>query len=161
MAWSDHYAKPGDTRTPLMIVDEEAADLHHRRSQDYAGAMDHQPRPAAPNDQSPIVAPSNRRYMLPAESPKALTWLTADELETLLIAVQGEQRRRAATSAAAARKRPARPTLPPKGPRPKVGQINAIRAALRAGLTPAAVAKQFGVSKAVVVEVAAEPAALR
>ena len=96
--------------------------------------------------------------MLPAELPKALTWLTANELETLLIAVQGEQRRRAATSSGTTQKRPARRTLAPKGPSPKVGQINAIRAALRAGLTPAAVAKQFGVSKAVVAEVAAEPA---
>ena len=97
---------------------------------------------------------SARPYLLPTDLPKALTWLTVDELDTLAKAVQIEKRKRADSSPNYAELREAgKPGQPyPLGPR--VGQINAIRAAIKAGVTPATIAKQFGITKATVAEIA-------
>ena len=97
---------------------------------------------------------SARPYLLPADLPKALAWLSVEELDTLMKAVQTELKRRAAPSTNGAVLRAAtKPSMVnPVGPR--VGQINAIRAAIRAGVTPTAIAKQFGITKATVAEIA-------
>ena len=88
--------------------------------------------------------------------PKALTWLSDGELEALLAAAGQEQRRRSDT----AEKPPsvagnAALIKPSNSLGPRIGQINAIRAALRAGIRPGIVAKQFGVSRSIVAEVEA------
>ena len=97
---------------------------------------------------------SARPHLLPPDLPKALTWLSVEELDTLANAIQTEQKRRAASTGNAGVFRiagkPSRPN--PVGPR--IGQINAIRAAIKAGVTPTTIAKQFGVTKATVAEIA-------
>lgn len=116
-------------------------------------AMDRQ-KPKTPDGKAEPTP--SRPYLLPADLPKALTWLSDGELETLLIAVGHEQRRRSLP----ADKRSSSIRVASKAatePRPRIGQINAIRAALKASIKPAKIAKQFGVTMAVVAEVAASP----
>ena len=93
--------------------------------------------------------------LLPTDLGAALTWLSTRELETLLGAVQIEQKRRGAAVKDDAPTSGA-PRTAGDPAKPKVGQVNAIRAALKAGVRPATVAKQFGISKAIVVEVASD-----
>ena len=98
---------------------------------------------------------SARPYLLPADLPKALTGLSSDELETLLNAVQSEQKRRSVSADSQSTTYSANQKSDPNPGRPRIGKVNAIRAALKAGVTPATVARQFGVTKAIVAEVAA------
>ena len=96
---------------------------------------------------------SARPYLLPADLPKALTWLSVEELDTVMKAVQTELKRRAAPSTNAVLRAATKPSMVnPVGPR--VGQINAIRAAIRAGVTPTSIAKQFGITRATVAKIA-------
>ncbi len=97
---------------------------------------------------------SARPYLLPTDLPKALTWLTVDELDTLAKAVQIEKRKRAASSPNDAELRAAGKPSKPNPLGPSVGQINSIRAAIKAGVTPTTIAKQLGVTKATVAEIA-------
>ena len=106
--------------------------------------------------------PSDRPYLLPGDLPKALAWLSSDELDALEVAVGVEKRRRLATDAGAAgvaertgkpsvMKRPsaARTTSPPAPPMTRV-KANAVRAAFKAGVKPSVLARQFGVSLAAI-----------
>ena len=97
---------------------------------------------------------SARPYLLPTDLPKALTWLSVDELDTLAKAVRTEQKRRTAPSTNDELFRTAGKASKPNPIGPRVGQINAIRAAIKAGVTPTTIAKQFGVTKATIVEIA-------
>lgn len=92
-------------------------------------------------------------YLLPTDLPKALTYLASSELEALLDAVQTERKIRAATLKDGAPPLAAQRPIPDPA-RPRIGRINAMRAALKAGIKPSTIAKQFGVSKATVAEVA-------
>jgi hypothetical protein len=100
------------------------------------------------------VEPSARPYLLPTDLPKALTWLTLDELDTLVKAVELEQKRRAGPAAKDFEPRAAGMRSGPNPGGPRVGQINAIRAAIKAGVKPTAIAKQFGVTKTAIAEIA-------
>ncbi len=96
-------------------------------------------------------------YLLPTDLPKALNWLTVHEFDTLAKAVQIEKKKRAASSPTDAELRAAGEPSKPYLLKPRVGQINAIRAAIKAGAKATTVAKQFGVSKATVAEIAKQP----
>lgn len=106
--------------------------------------------------------PSDRPYLLPGDLPKALAWLSKDELDALEVAVGVEKRRRLATDAGAAgipertgkpspAKRPsaAMTTSPPAPPMTRV-KANAVRAAFKAGVKPSVLARQFGVPLAAI-----------
>jgi predicted DNA-binding protein (UPF0251 family) len=89
------------------------------------------------------TAPS--RHILPSDLPAAIKHLTDQELDQLLAAVKAEQQRRGK-----------KPTTPAKAPSNRVevqsvsltsGKLNAVRAAFKAGVTPARIAKQFGISQ--------------
>jgi hypothetical protein len=106
------------------------------------------------------------RYILPRDLPTALTRLTKEELEALGKAATGELHRRnlRVDAEPASRERPG-PTLfsraesiepgrerttKTEAPSLTQSQINAIRAAFKAGVKPTMIARQFGVSQAAI-----------
>jgi DNA invertase Pin-like site-specific DNA recombinase len=66
------------------------------------------------------------------------------ELDQLLSAVIAEQKRRGREPAAALGRKPRGEMAPPALTR---GQLNAVRAAFKAGITPLRIARQFGLSQ--------------
>jgi hypothetical protein len=116
------------------------------------------------SDTSPVArqSPTAPRYILPNDLPAALTHLSEDELQTLAKAVTQELGRRNSCSGIQlllrGDQKPQR--LPPqmdqkvgKGRPPKAeaspltqSRINAMRAALKVGVKPTVIARQFGVS---------------
>ena len=85
------------------------------------------------------------RHILPADLPKAIKQLDNQELDRLLAAVLAEQKRRCRkipVSDGSSRKRQVE--VPPSLTR---GQLNAVRAAFNAGVTPSRIALQFGISQ--------------
>jgi predicted DNA binding protein len=99
---------------------------------------------------------ASKRYVLPKDLPNALKYLTDRELDLLITASVGEAKRRG-------RLLPTIQTSTPNGSIPKrlsskvkrqaetaslsPGQINAVRAAFKAGVTPSRIARQFGISQ--------------
>ena len=90
-----------------------------------------------------------RRHVLPRDLPNAVKHLDDEELDRLLAVVLAEAKRRGRRSS---------PTdsLPKPSPKwqPDVvalsltrGQLNAVRAAFKAGITPSRIARQFGLSQ--------------
>jgi hypothetical protein len=79
---------------------------------------------------------------LPSDLPAAIKHLSDQELEQLLVAVTIEQERRG-------KKPPPSKTESKRTELPAVtltiGKQNAVRAAFKAGVTPAKIAKQFGI----------------
>jgi hypothetical protein len=99
---------------------------------------------------------SDQRYILPSDLPKALGGLADDELRALAGAVDAELRRRGKpTPPSAPPPRVVRKVPPNPSPLPQ-GRINAIRAALRAGVKPSQIARQFGVSQSAIRRVVAD-----
>jgi hypothetical protein len=87
-----------------------------------------------------------RRHVLPTDLPSAVKHLDDEELDRLLAVTLAEARRRG------------RRSPPTDKPSPKRqpgavavsltrGQVNAVRAAFKAGITPARIARQFGLSQ--------------
>jgi len=85
---------------------------------------------------------------LPADLPNAIRQLDNQELDRLLAAVLAEQKRRGGKipgSGGNSRQRQVEvPSFLPQG------QLNAVRAAFKAGITPSRIARQFGISQSVV-----------
>jgi hypothetical protein len=90
------------------------------------------------------AAVSRNGHVLPKELPKAIRHLSDAELDRLITAALAEMRQRGRQ-------------LPTDKPRPKMapgsakasltrGQLNAVRAAFKAGITPSRIARQFGLS---------------
>jgi hypothetical protein len=92
----------------------------------------------------------SQRHVLPQDLPNAVKYLTDTELDLLIATAVDEAKRRG--------------RLPPKGePNPPDqpkrmrvdlatgsltrGQVNAVRAAYKAGITPSRIARQFGMSQ--------------
>jgi hypothetical protein len=114
----------------------------------------------------PEASPPSRRVVLPKDLPEAMRHLKDRELDLLLRAANDEARRRgrfaenldafpSVTDAGLARKE-ASPTHSKTRQR-KIklaalpltqGRVNAVRAAFKAGVTPARIARQFGLSLA-------------
>ena len=115
---------------------------------------------ASPREQSPLSANSPAasanpasRHVLPSDLPAAIRHLDDHELEQLQAAVTAEQQRRgkilpALEKIVSKRVEPAAVSLTP-------GKLNAVRAAFQAGVTPARIAKQFGIPQAEVRKVIA------
>ena len=85
------------------------------------------------------------RHVLPNDLPAAIRHLDDFELDQLQAAVTAEQQQRGKTSA-----QDIRPTKPAAAAAVslKPGKMNAVRASFQAGVTPAKIAKQFGVPQA-------------
>jgi hypothetical protein len=109
-----------------------------------------------------------RRTVLPKDLPKAIRYLEDQELDWLLRAATEEAKRRGRpmpmteasptnTPAASSEpipkqtKSPGRPThqrqIRPAAASLTRGQVNAVRAAFKAGVTPSRIARQFGLSQ--------------
>ena len=120
----------------------------------FSTASDRVPTPASANPSpSSSAAPSDTpktesspRRVLPTDLPKAIKQLEDHELDQLLAAVLAEQKRRGRKlnmSDESERKR--RIEVAPKSL--TSGQLNAVRAAFKAGFTPLRIARQFGLSQ--------------
>ena len=108
----------------------------------------------------PALLPS-RPVLLPDDLVSSLRQLVDAELERLQAAVVNEVARRGAPTPPVGRasdpsderERRVRTSAAPKPPGVTAGKANAIRAAFRAGLKPATIARQFGVPQSVVRQV--------
>src|SRR3954469_25189659 len=91
-----------------------------------------------------VLPAQEQRHILPKDLPNALTHLDDEELGRLLTAAVAEAKRRGKSL----------PSAQPSRTRPRGeftasltrGQLNAVRAAFKAGVTPARIARQFGLS---------------
>ena len=115
-------------------------------------------RPSAPpaTRQSELGHPAwLPRHLLPRDLAGALARLGDAEVDALLVAVTAEAERRGRPApsrpraGATARSRPRRAAAADDGGAASLttGKLNAVRAALRAGVRPAAIARQFGLSQ--------------
>ena len=124
----------------------------------------------SPSNNQPEALPGrpSRRTVLPKDLPKAIRYLEDQELDWLLrVATEEAKRRGRAMPMAEARptntpaassepipkqtKPPGRPTrqrqIRPAAAALTKGQVNAVRAAFKAGVTPSRIARQFGLSQ--------------
>ena len=128
-------------------------------------AMTHQrTQPATPdlfstelvrNGASPQASASkdygiSKRHVLPQDLPNAVKYLTDTELDLLIATAINEAKRRGRLPPKVEPKQPDEP----KRTRVELttasltrGQINAVRAAFKAGITPSRIARQFGMSQ--------------
>jgi len=79
--------------------------------------------------------------MLPSDLPASIRYLDDQELEQLFVAVTVERQRRGMKPTAVEKA----PVKQVETPALTVGKLNAVRAAFKAGVTPARIAKQFGI----------------
>ena len=105
------------------------------------------PREQAALTPTPTIPPiensaASSRHILPSDLPAAIKHLSDQELEQLLVAVTMEQQRRGKkpSPSKAESKRTELPAVTLT-----IGKQNAVRAAFKAGVTPAKIAKQFGI----------------
>ena len=96
--------------------------------------------PSAPNSAADLIT----RHVLPNDLPSAIKYLNDQELEQLLAAVTAEQQRRRKTSTAP-EKTPSKRAVAHQSVSLTPGKLNAVHAAFKAGVTPARIAKQFGI----------------
>ncbi len=121
----------------------------------FAGARDEGSIPRTP--------PPLPKTVLPANLPAALTSLPESDLRRLQEALAFEMRRRNLVAAPAVRSVPEPAIAKSKlkviepvsrqtggGPTLSQGKVNAIRAAVNAGIKPSIIARQFGVSLAAI-----------
>src|SRR6266545_3761037 len=121
------------------------------------------------------MAASSRRYLLPKDLPNALKRLDDGKLASLLAAALDEAKRRGKLPSGLAASAWDDPT--PRGSRKKNessklrpahavlsltrGQVNAVRAAFKAGIAPPRIAREFGISQSEVRKVLASDARQR
>jgi len=96
---------------------------------------------------------SSPRHILPTDLPAAIKHLSDEELDQLQAAVTAEQQRRCRKPPAPEKTMSKRTEAP--AVRLSIGKLNAVRAAFKAGVTPAKIAKQFGIPQAEVRKVIA------
>ena len=124
----------------------------------------------SPSNNQPEALPArpSRRTVLPKDLPKAIRYLEDQELDRLLRVATEEAKRRgrampmaeaSPTNTLAASSEPIPKQTKPPGRqtrqrqiRPAAaaltkGQVNAVRAAFKAGVTPSRIARQFGLSQ--------------
>ena len=107
---------------------------------------------APQTEPTPTAGQASPRYLLPKDLPGALKHLHDDELDALHEATIDELQRRDRPPSRSVKETPphakshARSTDSGSGSLTK-GQLNAVRAAFKAGVKPAAIARQFGISQ--------------
>jgi hypothetical protein len=121
------------------------------------------PSPSAPRQ---VGSAQERRHVLPKDLPNAVKHLSDQELDLLIAAAleEAKQRGRLAATAQATEsvlKRSPRANDKQQGEATVSltrGQINAVRAAFKAGIKPSLIGRQFGVSQSDVRKVLASDA---
>ena len=98
---------------------------------------------------SPLLpsSPDVRRHVLPNDLPNAVRQLEDKELDQLFSAVLAEQKRRGKNRPNAGESLHKRRIEAVAAPLTQ-GQLNAVRAAFKAGFTPSRIARQFGITQA-------------
>jgi hypothetical protein len=91
------------------------------------------------------VSATEPRHVLPKDLPNAVRHLNDEELDRLLAATLAEAKRRG-RHATPTSKRPQNRALESALSLTR-GQLNAVHAAFKAGITPARIARQFGLSQ--------------
>jgi hypothetical protein len=92
-----------------------------------------------------VLPAQERRHVLPKDLPSAVNHLNDEELDRLLTMAVAEANRRGRSLPSAQPSRTRQPVEDTASlPR---GQLNAVRAAFKAGVTPARIARQFGLSQ--------------
>ena len=118
----------------------------------------------------PAASAQERRHVLPKDLPKAVKHLTDRELDLLIAVSLAEAKRRGRSppsveSDESVPKRSSRTDHRRQGEVATVslprGQINAVRAAFKAGIKPSLIARQFGLSQSDVRKVLASDTASR
>jgi hypothetical protein len=99
-----------------------------------------------------------QRHVLPRDLPSAVKHLDDGELDRLLAVALAEAKRRGRRSPAMDKPSPKRQPVAVSLTR---GQVNAVRAAFKAGITPSRIARQFGLSQSDVRQVLATEASGR
>jgi hypothetical protein len=99
---------------------------------------------AKPTDEA--AAASSPRHVLPRDLPNAVKHLDDGELDRLLAVVLAEAKRRGRRSPPTDKPSPKRQPDTVAVSLTRV-QVNAVRAAFKAGITPARIARQFGLSQ--------------
>jgi predicted DNA-binding protein (UPF0251 family) len=141
-------------------AEQGAPDLFWTDMMRDASSSATKPTAAAP----PVADTSTQRHVLPKNPRHAVTQLSNEELDALCeVAVDEAKRRRrlrwsiGAESTSSSRRPSNRAASTDKTPRPRYstaevsltrGQVNAVRAAFKAGITPSRIARQFGISQA-------------
>jgi hypothetical protein len=100
-------------------------------------------------------AEPERRHVLPKDLPNAVRHLTDQELDWLIAASLEEAKRRGRSPAGIQTDEPATERSPRTDDRRQGvvavsltrGQINAVRAAFKAGIKPSLISRQFGISQ--------------
>ena len=122
--------------------------------------------PSSDRPEHAVTGRPSRRTALPKDLPKAIRYLEDQELDWLLRAATEEANRRGRPMPMAEARPTNRPsassepipkqTKSPGGPTRQrqvtaaaltTGQVNAVRAAFKAGVTPSRIARQFGLSQ--------------
>ena len=99
----------------------------------------------SPPATNPASSANARRHVLPKDLPNAVKHLNDEELNRLLAASLAEAKRRGRDTT------PTDKRYPSRNAEAAVsltrGQLNAVSAAFKAGITPARIARQFGLSQ--------------
>ena len=98
---------------------------------------------------NPASSADARRHVLPKDLPNAVKHLNDEELDRLLAVTLAEAKRRGRQSSPTDQPSP-NPERGSTGVSLTRGQLNAVRAAFKAGITPARIARQFGLSQSAV-----------
>jgi hypothetical protein len=91
-----------------------------------------------------VSSAPEQRHVLPRDLPSAVKHLDDEELDRLLAVALAEAKRRGRRSPATDKPSPKRQPVAVSLTR---GQVNAVRAAFKAGVTSARIARQFGLSQ--------------
>jgi hypothetical protein len=104
-----------------------------------------EPSSSSQSSASSLPTEQSSRHILPADLPNAIKQLDNQELDRLLAAVLSEQKRRGRELPVSNERSRKRQVEAP--PFLTQGQLNAVRAAFKAGVTPSRIARQFGISR--------------
>ena len=130
-----------------------------RRTSQPPGLCPSKPGKGDSGPEAPSSGGATPRYVLPSDLSASLRHLDDMQLDTLLQAAAVEARRRGPPAGAdapappAVKKEPGRDARPPSGAKVRpapvtTGQARILRAAFEAGVKPAALARQFRLSRA-------------
>ena len=134
-----HLPPPPPSRHPPRMGRDPT---HQTNSDLFSTAPMDDTSPATTNRVSSAEGP---RHVLPKDLPNAVKHLNDEELDRLLVVTLAEAKRRG-RHATPTNKRPSSRTLETALSLTR-GQLNAVRAAFKAGITPARIARQFGLSQ--------------
>ena len=118
-------------------------DPNHQRDSNLfstAGIEDTSPSPA-----NRVSSAHEPRHVLPKDLPNAVKHLNDEELDRLLVVTLAEAKRRGRDTTPTDKRFPTRKVEAPVSL--TRGQLNAVRAAFKAGITPTRIARQFGLSQ--------------